>query len=246
MKVKAPEAKETVSLKPSSRATRTTQPPKATTPESSLPSLSATPTEPSSTRPRPPRAVPPAISLTLSSPKKAASAEPPAHRISLRRSSNISLPSSKLGKPAAPAVEPTTTRSGRRGKRPTPGLVTTHSDDGGAKVSVGARRAAPGRLTKKTTAIVPKKSTARDSVPPTPVTLQEEEFLLDVDPDEPRYCVCEDVSYGTMVACEADDCEREWFHLECVGLAEIPGRRQKWYCPDCRARLKVGENGQKL
>ncbi|KAF1816500.1 hypothetical protein P152DRAFT_377843, partial [Eremomyces bilateralis CBS 781.70] len=53
------------------------------------------------------------------------------------------------------------------------------------------------------------------------------------DPDEPRYCICNDVSWGTMIACENDDCEKEWFHLPCVGLEQIPPRRIKWYCPDC-------------
>jgi len=30
------------------------------------------------------------------------------------------------------------------------------------------------------------------------------------------------VSYGEMVGCDADGCEREWFHLECVGLKVAP------------------------
>lgn len=40
--------------------------------------------------------------------------------------------------------------------------------------------------------------------------------------DEPTYCYCEGVSYGEMVGCDAPDCEREWFHLECVGLKVAP------------------------
>ncbi len=39
-------------------------------------------------------------------------------------------------------------------------------------------------------------------------------------------------------------CEREWFHFECVNLTEPPGRTTKWYCPDCRKKLGVGEKGQ--
>lgn len=38
-------------------------------------------------------------------------------------------------------------------------------------------------------------------------------------------------------------CEREWFHLECVGLTEVPGRTAKWYCPDCRKKLAKGLAG---
>ncbi|KAI9711156.1 MAG: hypothetical protein M1812_007260, partial [Candelaria pacifica] len=42
------------------------------------------------------------------------------------------------------------------------------------------------------------------------------------DESEPRYCYCNQVSYGEMVACDADDCPREWFHLDCVGLTKAP------------------------
>ncbi|KAI9798131.1 MAG: hypothetical protein M1835_004220 [Candelina submexicana] len=42
------------------------------------------------------------------------------------------------------------------------------------------------------------------------------------DESEPRYCYCNQVSYGEMVACDADDCPREWFHLVCVGLTKAP------------------------
>ena len=42
------------------------------------------------------------------------------------------------------------------------------------------------------------------------------------DDSEPRYCYCNQVSYGEMVACDADSCPREWFHLDCVGLSKAP------------------------
>jgi hypothetical protein len=44
----------------------------------------------------------------------------------------------------------------------------------------------------------------------------------DADPDEPRYCYCNQVSFGEMVGCDSDSCEREWFHLPCVGLKIAP------------------------
>ena len=47
------------------------------------------------------------------------------------------------------------------------------------------------------------------------------------DGDEPRYCYCNGVSYGQMVGCDGKECQREWFHLECVGLAEAPGKKGK-------------------
>ena len=45
---------------------------------------------------------------------------------------------------------------------------------------------------------------------------------VDIDADEPTYCYCNGVSYGEMVGCDANDCKREWFHLECVGLKVAP------------------------
>ncbi|KAI9777595.1 MAG: hypothetical protein M1839_008649 [Geoglossum umbratile] len=45
----------------------------------------------------------------------------------------------------------------------------------------------------------------------------------DDDESEPRYCYCNQVSYGEMVGCDAgDSCPREWFHLDCVGLTKAP------------------------
>lgn len=50
--------------------------------------------------------------------------------------------------------------------------------------------------------------------------------------DEPRYCYCNEVSYGQMVACDNDACPREWFHLPCVQLEKAPMGRAKWFCSD--------------
>ncbi|KAG1145601.1 hypothetical protein G6F37_002080 [Rhizopus arrhizus] len=53
------------------------------------------------------------------------------------------------------------------------------------------------------------------------------------DINEPTYCYCNQVSFGDMIACDSENCEREWFHYACVGLVEPPAG--KWYCEDCRA-----------
>jgi hypothetical protein len=45
---------------------------------------------------------------------------------------------------------------------------------------------------------------------------------IEIDADEPTYCYCNGVSYGEMVACDADGCAKEWFHLDCVGLKVAP------------------------
>lgn len=52
------------------------------------------------------------------------------------------------------------------------------------------------------------------------------------DPNEPKYCHCQQVSFGEMVGCDGSECRYEWFHLACVGLKKPP--KGKWYCEDCR------------
>jgi len=56
------------------------------------------------------------------------------------------------------------------------------------------------------------------------------------DPNEPRYCLCNQVSYGDMVGCDNNDCPIEWFHYGCVSLTQAP--KGKWYCPQCTAAMK--------
>ncbi|CAG7716570.1 unnamed protein product [Allacma fusca] len=50
--------------------------------------------------------------------------------------------------------------------------------------------------------------------------------------DEPKYCICNEMSYGDMIGCDNDLCPMEWFHFKCVQLSSKP--RGKWYCPRCR------------
>jgi len=56
------------------------------------------------------------------------------------------------------------------------------------------------------------------------------------DPNEPRYCTCNQVSYGDMVACDNADCPYEWFHYPCVGVTAPP--KGKWYCQPCLASMR--------
>ena len=51
----------------------------------------------------------------------------------------------------------------------------------------------------------------------------------DDGPGQERYCYCEEVSYGEMVGCDGENCEREWFHLECVGLSRAPAKNGKLF-----------------
>jgi hypothetical protein len=66
--------------------------------------------------------------------------------------------------------------------------------------------------------ISPRKRTSLAAEPPT-------------DPNEPTFCICEQVSWGEMVACDGVQCRREWFHYPCVGLTEPP--KGPWHCPEC-------------
>jgi hypothetical protein len=164
---------------------------------------------------------------------KAVSEEPPNRRISLRRGSNGSVPvgdDDNLGSPRGSAPKAAT----RRSKRPAPGVIT-NGDHESAKVGVSRRKSAP---KKKAVPSKPHTPTTASAPPLEPAPEEEQETI---DPSEPRYCTCGDVSWGTMIACDNEEnCEKEWFHLSCVGLEDLPPRRTKWYCPDCRKKLKLG------
>ncbi|OAP55839.1 hypothetical protein AYL99_09991 [Fonsecaea erecta] len=74
---------------------------------------------------------------------------------------------------------------------------------------------------------------------------EEEEENDGLEEDEERYCYCQGVSYGEMVACDRDDCPRQWFHLECIGLKSVP-KSAKWYCDECKEVLaRVERTGGK-
>ncbi|RMZ83121.1 hypothetical protein DV738_g1262, partial [Chaetothyriales sp. CBS 135597] len=125
----------------------------------------------------------------------------------------------KTEEPTSPPPLPPPARH-RRPKREIPGTVMQTNQDGGAAVSVSKRKSKP------------VKTPSREVI----------------DPDEERYCICGDVSYGEMICCEMDEkCEYgQWFHMECVGLVEMPGRTVKWYCPGDRKKFKKGESSNGL
>lgn len=84
----------------------------------------------------------------------------------------------------------------RRSKRPAPGPVTA-GQDGGAAVSVGRRKAKPTHRKKKD----------RGSSGPLnqDIRIDEDGVLEEIGTNEPRYCLCGDVSFGTMICCEDND-----------------------------------------
>ncbi|KAL2326559.1 hypothetical protein Fmac_025617 [Flemingia macrophylla] len=109
--------------------------------------------------------------------------------------------------------------------------VPTSGPDGNAKSGRG-NDSGTGRggrkKTRQTTLVVAAATEAQTTANPTGMDLD-----LPVDPNEPTYCFCNQVSYGAMVACDNPNCKIEWFHFGCVGLKEQP--KGKWYCSNCAA-----------
>lgn len=70
---------------------------------------------------------------------------------------------------------------------------------------------------------------------------EEEGFDDDEGGVEPVYCICRQVSYGEMIACDNErTCPYRWFHLECVGLTATPVGATQWFCPICEKK-KAGK-----
>ncbi|KAL9129989.1 MAG: hypothetical protein Q9217_001711 [Psora testacea] len=189
--------------------------PTPATPDMPAPEKPKPPTQPSkatatSSRPR-------RVSLTLKGPTSPPPADPtsrPPSRASRRDSTaplSATLPRDHPRRKSATPATPTTpaanlTAAARRSKRPAPGTVM-QCEEGGATVSKGAREKPP----KKDKSVLGaaaansggKKVTAADREK----VLKAEEAAAGelVDPDEPRYCLCGDVSWGDMICCDNDN-----------------------------------------
>lgn len=105
----------------------------------------------------------------------------------------------------APEKEPARPAS-RRSKRPAPGVISRTNSGGNS--AVGKRKAAP---KKKSAAARGKKDKAGQLANADAATANTDgEVEIDdegnvVDPNETRYCLCNGVSFGTMIACENAD-----------------------------------------
>lgn len=151
-----------------------------------------------------------------------------------RRSSAADQPPTTLDrehlrrKPSTPAAAPhtvTTTSASRLRKRP----------EGAAAAASEGRQKSSTRKAGSAAA-----ANARRAVRDAKVQEEEEEYdeeNTEEDPDmDPRYCYCNDVSFGTMIWCEHPQCKYNWFHLKCVGMTKAPPKEVKWYCDECRAK----------
>ena len=146
------------------------------------------------------------------------------------------------GKPA-PSIEPGEVPAppvsnpppkGRSSKTSTPVLPT---------FSEPTQRVRPTRSTDPAPAKRSHKKNSSVPVVQARAVSEEEESLHEGDDEdedgEPRYCYCNEISFGEMVACDNDACPREWFHLSCVGLTKPPGKNGKsiplfYECGGCK------------
>jgi hypothetical protein len=92
---------------------------------------------------------------------------------------------------------PAEPRQPRRTKRPAPGVVTA-SSEGSTAVSVGKRSAA----TRKKAGTKKEKKDGREGSAVQEIFDEIDDEGNIIDPDEPRYCLCNRVSFGTMIGCE--------------------------------------------
>jgi len=130
----------------------------------------------------------------------AASVEPgpvPSTRLS-RRTSTTPAAAIRRTPVQETTPKPATTAASRRSKRDAPGTVTQSSQDGGAAVSLSNRKTKPNKQTKMAAAAF-----EEEKVPQIRIDVDGRQEI--VDPDEERYCVCGDVSWGEMICCEFDE-----------------------------------------
>lgn len=139
--------------------------------------------------------------------------------------------------PAASISNPTP--KGRSSKTSTPVLAT---------VPEPAQRVRPTRSTDNAPAKRSHKKNGSVPVVQQRAVSEEEESYHEGDDEdeegEPRYCYCNEISFGEMVACDNDACPREWFHLSCVGLTKPPGKNVKWYCNECKDNMRRSRSGR--
>lgn len=204
--------------------------PRAATPAAEHTASPAPSTVPSRSTTRPRSAGSIKLNLNLPS-KKAASAEPEKPRPSHRRPSDTGHADTSNARTIHLNTE---TAASRRGKRAAPGVLTSHPEEPGARTSLGKRKTAPSKKGTTQTQNADEGTTA-------PVV---DDTAAPIDPEEEIYCICRQVSFGSMIACEGKDCKIEWFHMACVGLEEMAKKtrmaRLTWFCPECRGCQKEG------
>ena len=128
--------------------------------------------------------------------------------------------------PPAPQASAVTTKSGRASKPSTPAMAT-FQEAARPRSSRTTDGAGTNKKNQKKTNSTIHAVINQLQDEETNGSTQGEEDEAEIDAEEPTYCYCNSVSYGEMVACDADGCPREWFHLECVGLKVAPSSKSE-------------------
>ncbi|KAI2284999.1 hypothetical protein LOZ03_006655, partial [Ophidiomyces ophidiicola] len=148
-------------------------------------------------------------------------------------------------------VPPSVTSKGRSSKTSTPVASTFPESQRSSRpsrstaIAAAEGSAASKHSHKKGVAVTGAATTARQLALAAAAAEDEDSSRHGDDEDdegEPRYCYCNQVSFGEMVACDMDSCPREWFHLSCVGLTKPPSKSVKWYCNECKETMKKGKS----
>ena len=142
-----------------------------------------------------PEVLPPRRPTSSRGKDKASSIEPPQP---ITATATIDRPRRTSTARNTPAPE--TRQTSKRAKRPAPGVVTAGTE-GSAAVSVGKRRAAP----RKKAGQKKEKKDGREGSAAQEVLDEIDDEGNIIDPEEPRYCVCNRVSFGTMIGCENNE-----------------------------------------
>jgi hypothetical protein len=137
------------------------------------------------------------------------------------------LDDSQATEPAAVAPQAgSSNNKGRSSKNSTPVVSTFSESQPRSRISRNNTDSAPAKRSHKKSGSI---SVAQ--VPAAAAATEDEESSREGDDEdeegEPRYCYCNEISFGEMVACDNDACPREWFHLSCVGLTKPPGKNGK-------------------
>jgi hypothetical protein len=160
---------------------------------------------------------------------------------------------SARNKDAAGGGSHASSESGERGRRKK-GTVAGTATGSAATSTKGAENEAP---------VPEERSDAAEEIEIEDADLEDADAEgVDEEGTEPKYCYCNDVSYGEMVACDNESCPREWFHLKCAGLSKAPDENStflipiilasfvccgdykltystaKWFCEECKATIR--------
>ena len=142
-----------------------------------------------------PEYVPPSPRTATRTTSRRSSSGPPSATIAREQPRRVSVTPAP---PASPGQ--VVTAAGRRSKRPAPGLLV-ENQEGGAAISVGKRQHAPN----KRAGPQARRATHDAGTKEKELAANQAVVLEEIDPNEPRYCLCGDVSYGEMVACENEN-----------------------------------------